>query len=153
MARAAQKTRPEAEWAKVRAAYIAGEGSYRDLAKRFGVAVGTLMARAAREKWQAKREQADHRTDEKTIDAVADRRARLAALRWGVGERIANAVQSSLDQVGEFDPEGLAAAARALNTAIPADHVPLDASDGEGVEVAHIIIRRGAAKVVKPGEA
>jgi len=146
MARAAQKNRSAAEWAKIRAAYIAGEGSYRELAKRFGVAVGTLMARAARERWQAKRSQTEGRTDEKVIERVASLRSQLADIRWGGGKRIAEAAMASLDQVDSFDPEGLAALARALNTAIPADQVALPDEDGTAPDAGvEIIIRRKAA--------
>lgn len=145
MARAgtSRQDRPEAEWAKVRAAYIAGEGSMADMAARFRVPLKTLKKRASRESWNLKRGQVGARTDEKVIEQTSTLRARLATLRWGVGERIANAAKAALDQVDLTDPDGLASLARALNTAIPADSVGLPDEDGasplEGVE---IIIRR-----------
>lgn len=114
-----------------------------DMAARFGVPIKTLKAHASREKWNLKRTQVGARTDEKVIEQVASIRARLSGLRWDFAQQLVTKALASLNAVDTYDPDGMASLARAVNSALPADSVPLPDQDGtsplDGVE---IIIRR-----------
>lgn len=70
-------TRPD--WNAIRAEYIAGNGSYRTLATKYGVSFATLRKRAKAEGWKEKRDDIAHKTDtavaQKTVDAAADNAA------------------------------------------------------------------------------
>ena len=46
------------EWTEIRAAYVAGEGSLRELAARFGVSPAAVQSRCRREKWKEQRDAA-----------------------------------------------------------------------------------------------
>ena len=63
-------------WRKIKAEYVAGGISQRELSEKWGVPFGTLQKRARVERWTAKRKVADERAVEKvsqkTADAVAD---------------------------------------------------------------------------------
>lgn len=63
-------------WRKIKAEYVAGGISQRELSEKWGVPFGTLQKRARVERWTAKRKAADERTVEKvsqkTAEAVAD---------------------------------------------------------------------------------
>lgn len=64
------------DWNAIRAEYATGSAGYRELAKKYGVAFGTLRYRAQKEEWVKKREAASHILDtvsaQKAADAVAD---------------------------------------------------------------------------------
>ena len=46
------------EWTEIRAAYVAREGSLRELAARFGVSTAAIQSRSRREKWREARDAA-----------------------------------------------------------------------------------------------
>lgn len=78
-------------WAKVRAAYRRGEGSYRELGEKFGVPEQTIRKRAAREKWTVERNEvateAEQRAVERDVETVAQmllKHRRAAALSVGL---------------------------------------------------------------------
>lgn len=58
-------------WGKIKRDYIAGKGSYRELAAKYGVPFRTLADRAGAEQWVALREQARNKSVTKTIDTIA----------------------------------------------------------------------------------
>jgi hypothetical protein len=135
--------RTKAEWAKVRAAYVAGEGSYAEVGKRFGIPGKTIRTRAAKEKWTAARGRAEALAGQKVEERVAESLAEVKALRLTIGAKILHKAEATLGEVDLFDPEGLAHLARAVNGAIPADFIA--DLDGEGSAVAEgveIVIRR-----------
>lgn len=64
------------DWNAIRAEYIAGGISQRKLAKKYGIAVDTLLRRANREGWAAHRDEVYNKTatvvQQKTAEAAAD---------------------------------------------------------------------------------
>ena len=64
------------DWNAIRSEYATGNAGYRELAKKYGIAFGTLRYRAQKEEWVKKREAMSHRIDtvsaQKAADAVAD---------------------------------------------------------------------------------
>lgn len=59
------------DWGKIRKDYIAGKGTYRELAKKYGAPMRTLAAKAKAEDWVGLREQACNRAATNTVDRVA----------------------------------------------------------------------------------
>lgn len=63
-------------WRKIKAEYVAGGISQRQIAKKYGVPFGTLQRRARVEQWTTKRRNADdkaiEKTSQKTAEIVAD---------------------------------------------------------------------------------
>lgn len=70
------ETEKRIDWNAIRAEYIGGGISQRKLAKKYGIAEGTLLQRANVEHWQKLRNQAEiksiTRTEQKTAEAAAD---------------------------------------------------------------------------------
>ena len=64
------------DWNAIRAVYIAGGTSYRQIAKKYNIPFGTVRRRAQVEKWVKEREIAEHNvntiTAQKTAEAAAD---------------------------------------------------------------------------------
>lgn len=64
------------DWRKIRAEYIGGGISYRQIAKKYNIAFGTIRHRAQVENWVKEREVAEHNVStmsaQKTAEAAAD---------------------------------------------------------------------------------
>jgi hypothetical protein len=73
------------DWNAIRAEYIAGGISQRKLAKKYGIAAGTLLDRANKEGWNALRNQVASKTiteaQQKTAEAAADNATIAADLK------------------------------------------------------------------------
>ena len=73
------------DWNKLRAEYIAGGISYREMAAKYGIAFGTIRHRGQVENWVALREKAVQevgtRSAQKIADAVADNATIAAELK------------------------------------------------------------------------
>ena len=90
------------DWSRIRRDYIAGKGSYRELAAKYGVSLRTLGDRAKAEKWVELREQARDKAVTKTVDAIADSKS-LA------GKKIYDAaialIGKTMEGIQAIDPE------------------------------------------------
>ena len=72
-------------WRKIKAEYIAGGISQRALAEKYGISQATVERRAKKEKWTAKRRQAEgksiEKVTEKKAEAVADNAVMLERIK------------------------------------------------------------------------
>lgn len=59
------------DWNKIRKDYIAGKGSYRELAKKYKVPLKTLSRRGKDDGWPELRKQSGHKAATKTVDTLA----------------------------------------------------------------------------------
>ena len=66
-------------WEKIRLAYEAGEGSYRELAARFNVSFGTLQDVAKRESWVKGYDKTHDKIKEQTRVKLAEEKATIKA--------------------------------------------------------------------------
>lgn len=69
------------DWIAVRNEYINGGGSYRKLAEKYGIPLGTLRARAEKEKWVKLKEKQLRKISTKTAQKTADKIAKQEADR------------------------------------------------------------------------
>lgn len=85
------------DWNAIRAEYIGGGISQRKLAKKYGVAEGTLLNRANKEGWQSLRNQATIKTiteaKQKTAEAAADNATLAADIKKRLLQRISRLEQ------------------------------------------------------------
>lgn len=72
------KTNPD--WNRIKAEYVAGGISQRDLAEKYGIPFGTMQKRAVREKWTEERTEAGDKVVEKVIQKTAEKTADNATL-------------------------------------------------------------------------
>lgn len=138
----AQAQRTKAEWAKVRDAYLAGEGSIADLAKRFGIRPKTVEDRSQSEKWGKLRAQAQEKAREKAVEKAASTLGEAKAARLKIAVRVMERLDKALDQIDLWDPEGLDRIASAANKALPADFLSDLGDAPEGSEEVEITVRR-----------
>ena len=88
-------------WRRIKAEYVAGGISQRQLAEKHGVPVTTLTRRAKKEKWTAKRRAAEdkavEKTSEKVAEAVADNAVTL--------ERVKGKLLAKLERMVDAFPD------------------------------------------------
>ena len=86
-----------ADWNAIRAEYIGGGISQRKLAKKHGVAIGTLLERANNEGWAKQRERVQNkaviRAEQKAVDSASDFAAKAAQCRAMLIEQLAFEIQ------------------------------------------------------------
>jgi transcriptional regulator with XRE-family HTH domain len=89
------------DWNAIRAEYISGGISQRQLAEKYGVSETTLMKRASKERWNDKRKQADSKSVEiaqqKTANAIADN----AAIAQRIKQKLLKRLEKEIDELPE----------------------------------------------------
>ncbi len=85
-------------WRKVKAEYVAGGISMRELAKKYGISAGHLMNRAAKEKWTDRRKAAEvkalEKTEQKTAEIIADNAVLLERAKTGLLTRVVGMIEN-----------------------------------------------------------
>lgn len=92
------------EWLKIRNDYVSGGGSYRKLAKKYGVSESSIYARGKAEEWVRLKKEVQSKTAAKTLQKIAeseskkeaDRITRLLNLSDQLSDKIEQAI-SELD--------------------------------------------------------
>lgn len=87
------------EWNKIRKDYIAGKGSYRELAKKYGVHYRTLADRAKAEKWVELRNQSRAKTVTKTVEAVAEANSRVDTRIYRIAGKLMDKLETAVDEL------------------------------------------------------
>ena len=84
-------------WRKIKAEYIAGGISQRELCEKYDVPVGTMAKRARLEKWSAQRKQAERKAVEKVAEKTADETADNAVTLQRIKRKLLARVETMLD--------------------------------------------------------
>lgn len=84
------------DWKKIKAEYLHGGTSYRELANKYGVSFSTIQRRGAREKWTDLRSQIDIKSDEKIVDEVADQAAKRSAMFDLIADELLQQIYNSI---------------------------------------------------------
>lgn len=67
--------KPKADWARIKAEFIAGEETTKEISERFGIGHPGTMSRCADEGWHALRRELKHKTSAIAIEDTARKRA------------------------------------------------------------------------------
>ena len=87
------------EWNKIRKDYIAGKGSYRELAKKYNVPLKTLAMRAKAEEWPELRKQSCHKAATKTVEAVAEANSRVDTRIYRIAGKLMDKLETAVDEL------------------------------------------------------
>ena len=66
------------DWKRIKAQYIAGGVSLRELSEKHGVSFSTIQKKSMEEKWSDLRKKQGRKTEEKLIEAVSDQEVKKA---------------------------------------------------------------------------
>lgn len=89
-------------WGKIKKDYIAGKGSYRDLAAKYGVPLKTLSTQGKKEGWPQLRKQASDKAATKTVEAVADANGRVQTRMQDAAEAL---IGKTIEGIQAVQPE------------------------------------------------
>lgn len=85
-------------WRKIKAEYVAGGISQRALAEKWGVPMTTLVKHAKKEKWTARRKEADNKAVEKASEKVAEACADNAVVLERIKGKLLARLETMVDE-------------------------------------------------------
>lgn len=89
------------DWNAIRAEYIGGGISYRQIAKKYGIPFGTVRCRAQKEQWVKEREHAAHNVNMVTSQILAEKSADNAIIFERMRKKALLKLERELDAVLE----------------------------------------------------
>jgi transposase-like protein len=89
------------DWHQIRAEYISGGISYRQIAKKYDIPFGTVRGRAQKEKWVKERECAEHNVNTITAQKIAEKTADNAVIFERMRKKALLKLERELDSVLE----------------------------------------------------
>ncbi|MEG0270562.1 MAG: hypothetical protein RR653_12235 [Clostridia bacterium] len=134
-----------ADWLKIKAEYISGCGSMRELAQKHGMSLSAIKRRSAAEGWTANRtetapivrQKTVQRIIEKTVEQEATRIARLLA----IGDKLSGKLDRAVEELGSLCTDRQ----KTCRTTTDEDGTPLS------VEVTREVAREGRAVISAAG--
>lgn len=85
------------DWETIRAEYVAGDASYKDLAAKYGVSYKQITTRGHDEKWAAERQKVREKAANRAADIVARQKARSLANVMLAADKLADRIQLNVD--------------------------------------------------------
>ena len=90
------------DWNKIRKDYIAGKGSYRELAEKYKVPIKTLSRRGKSEGWPELRKQSGHKAATKTVDTIAEANGDVGVQLQGAAVAL---IEKAMEGIQAIDAE------------------------------------------------
>lgn len=91
-----------AEWRKIRIEYVKGKTTFAKLAEKYNVSSSNIRKRASLEHWTKKRSNLDAKVEQKTIERVAEARARELEKLAAISDRVDDILDAVVDAVGKL---------------------------------------------------
>ena len=90
----------EIDWREVQAEYITdSNSSYRKLAKKYGIPVGTLQKRAIKEDWHQKKIQSGQNSVAKTVEIIEQGQANRLSRLMIVTDKLLVKIEQTVDEI------------------------------------------------------
>ena len=86
------------DWKKIKAEYIAGGISYRELAEKHNVSFDTLAKLAAKENWRKLKQKTAEKITQKIIDLESNKQAERMQRLLTVSDKLLEAVEEAVEQ-------------------------------------------------------
>ena len=88
------------DWTKVKTEYITTDkSSYRKLAEKYGISLGTLCKRAQRENWPALKQQSYDKKVSKTIASVEDKQVKKLERILNITDKLLDKIEKAVDEL------------------------------------------------------
>ena len=91
-----------AEWRKIRMEYVKGKTTFAKLAEKYNVSASNIRKRASSERWTAKRRKLDAKVEQKTVERIAEARARELEKLAAISDRVDDILDAVVDAVGRL---------------------------------------------------
>ena len=86
-------------WQKVKKDYITGEGSYQELAKKYGISYSTLKVHARKERWVEQRDLHQQASEVKAMENMKDRQSQDLARVDALADELLEKLQAAIGQL------------------------------------------------------
>lgn len=96
-----------ADWKTIKAEYIAGGTSYRELAKKYSVSFGTLRNVAAREKWTELRDRAMTKADTELTNRTGKRNGQRTSKILDIADKLLDKLNDTLELMDVLNSRSL----------------------------------------------
>lgn len=88
------------DWTKIKTEYITTDkSSYRKLAKKYGISLGTLTKKAQRENWPELKKQSYDKKVTKTIASVEDKQVKKLERILAITDRLLDKIETAVDEL------------------------------------------------------
>lgn len=87
------------DWTKLKAEYIKGGTSYRKLADKYNIPLGTLYKRAKREKWVELKQQSGDRTVAKIVDKIEEQTVDRLTRIQDITDKLLDKIEQAIDEL------------------------------------------------------
>ena len=91
------------DWKRIKAEYIAGGISLRELSEKYGVSFSTIQKKSMEEKWGNLRKKNRRKVEEKIIDSVSSKEAKKAVDLFDIPDLLADKVREIAETVSDPD--------------------------------------------------
>lgn len=99
-----EKRKPltDAEWRKIRMEYVKGKTTFAKLAEKYHISAGYIRKKASLERWSEKKRKLETKVEQKTIERVAEARARELEKLAAISDRVDDILDAVVDAVGKL---------------------------------------------------
>lgn len=88
------------DWTKIKTEYITTDkSSYRKLAEKYGISLGTLCKRAQRENWAELKQQSYDKRVSKTIASVEDKQVKKLERILSITDKLLDKIEQAVDEL------------------------------------------------------
>lgn len=91
------------DWKRIKAEYIAGGISLRELSEKYDVSFSTIQKKSMEEKWGNLRKKNRRKVEEKIIDSVSSKEAKKAVDLFDIADLLADKVREIAETVADPD--------------------------------------------------
>lgn len=87
------------DWNRIKAAYISGGKSLRELSEEYGVSFSTIQKKSMEEKWGELRKKSRRKEEEKILESVSSKNAKNAVNIISVADKLLGKMSELMDAV------------------------------------------------------
>lgn len=91
------------DWTRIKAAYISGGKSLRELSVEYGVSFSTIQKKSMEEKWGNLRKKSRRKEEEKIVDSVSSKNAKKAVDLFDIADSLAEKIRAIAETVSDPD--------------------------------------------------
>lgn len=102
------------DWKKIKAEYVAGGVSYRELCEKHGVSESNMRKRAAKEQWTELRNSVDTKNEQLLVDKIAEETASIDEKYYKLVDKLMSKAEQVIEDMPVWQPSNLKEMATAL---------------------------------------
>ena len=102
------------DWKKIKAEYVAGGVSYRELCEKYGVSESNMRKKAAKEQWTALRNSINTKNEQLLVDKIAEETVSIDEKYFKLVDKLMSKAEQVIEDMPVWQPTNLKEMATAL---------------------------------------